>query len=612
MISYVEKNIRQKEIKNMAEMKERKDICEKYKWKLEDIFKTDSDWEDAVLEVNALAGKFSARKGNVCKNADALLTALRDMDDVGEKLLSVAVYACMRRDEDNTVTKYRAMADRIGVTESEISEKCAFFEPELIAAGKDKIEAFMTENAELSEYKQFFDNLFREAEHILDEKGEMLLAASSPMGENASDIFRAMNNADIKFGKIKVGDGEEELSHSRYALFMESADREVRKAAFDAMYMQYENFRNTFAAMYSGSVKSDLFYAKARSFTSTVAMRLGDSNIAESVYDALVADVNGGLDALSEYLALRKKILGVEELHMYDLYVPLTEETEENIPYEEACELVLNAVAPLGERYVSDMRRAFSERWVDVFENRAKTPGAYSWGDNTNHPFVLMNYQGTIEDVFTLAHEMGHAMHSFYTNKTQPSVYRDYKIFVAEVASTVNENLLLEYLLRDAEGERRAYLLGRKLEAIRTTFYRQTMFAEFEKTAHRMYAEGGALTAESLSELYGEINRKYYGSVAVCDDSISYEWARIPHFYTSFYVYQYATGFAAATRIKDLVINDADAASKYMEFLSGGSSDYPLELLKKAGVDLCDGSAAASVISDMREATRELAAVLDK
>ena len=597
----------------MAETKERKNISEKYKWKLEDIFENDLEWEKAVSEVKTLAERFAERKGKVCENANELLSSLRDMDEIGEKLLSVAVYACMRRDEDNTVTKYRAMSDRIGAIESEVSEMCAFLEPELVAAGKDKIAELMSENKELAIYKQFFDNLFREAEHILDERGEMLLAASSPMGENASDIFRAMNNADIKFGEIKVGDSEEELTHSRYAVFMEHSDRTVREAAFDAMYKQYSDFKNTFAAMYAGNVKSDLFYAKARSFISTIAMRLGDSNIAESVYDALVEDVNGGLDALAEYLALRKKVLGVGELHMYDLYVPLSNEDEEGkIPYEEACELVLKAVAPLGEKYVSDMRKAFDERWVDVYENRGKTPGAYSWGDNTKHPFVLMNYQGTIEDVFTLAHEMGHAMHSFYTNKTQPPVYRDYKIFVAEVASTVNENLLLEYLLRDAEGSRRAYLLGRKLEAIRTTFYRQTMFAEFERDAHRMYMEGGALTAESLSELYGEINGKYYGSVAVCDDSISYEWARIPHFYTSFYVYQYATGFAAATRIKDLVINDEAAASKYMEFLASGSSDYPLELLKKAGVDLCDGSATASVIADMREATKELASVLDK
>lgn len=596
----------------MSETKERNEICEKYKWKLEDIFKSDAEWETAVSEVKALAERFAEKRGTVCNSAKELLASLRDMDNIGEKLLSVAVYACMRRDEDNTVTKYRAMSDRIGAVESEISEMCAFLEPELIATGKEKIVRFAAENEELSEYKQYFDNLFREAEHILDEKGEMLLAASSPMGENASDIFHAMNNADINFGKIKVGDSEEELTHSRYALYMESQDREIRKAAFDAMYKQYESFKNTFAAMYAGSVKSDLFYAKARNFTSTVAMRLGDSNIAESVYDALVEDVCGGLDALSEYLKLRKKVLGVDELHMYDLYVPLTNEDEEKIPYEEACALVLKAVAPLGEQYVSDMRRAFSERWVDVYENRGKTPGAYSWGDNTKHPFVLMNYQGTIEDVFTLAHEMGHAMHSFYTNATQPPVYRDYKIFVAEVASTVNENLLLEYLLRDAEGSRRAYLLGRKLEAIRTTFYRQTMFAEFEREAHRMYMDGGALTAEALAELYGEINRKYYGSVAVCDSSIAYEWARIPHFYTSFYVYQYATGFAAATKIKDLVMNDGEAALKYIEFLKSGSSDYPLELLKKAGVDLCDGSATASVIDDMRAATKELAAVLDK
>lgn len=595
----------------MAQLKERCDIQEKYKWRLEDIFKSDDAWEVAADSVKRKAGELLAYKGKVAESAGSLMAALSALDQIGEELLSVTSYACMRRDEDNDVSKYRAMADRTGEIGSEIQSMCSFVEPELVSAGREKIEGFMCELPSLSVYKHFFDNLFREAEHILDEKGEQLLAMSSPMGEAAHDAFSAMNNADMKFGKIKGESGaEEELTHSRYSLFMESENRDVRKSAYEAMYRQYRNYKNTFAAMYAGSVKSDLFYARARRFDSTLAMRLSDSAVSRDVYTRLIDDVNNGLGELSGYLELRKKALGADELYMYDLYAPIVPTDKEYIPYEVACELVLDAVRPLGEQYVADMRKGLSERWVDVYENRGKTSGAYSWGDNETHPFVLLNYQGGMEDVFTLAHEMGHAMHSYYTNAGQPSVYRDYKIFVAEVASTVNENLLLEHLLRDAKGERKAYLLGRKAEAIRTTFYRQTMFAEFEKCAHELYMNGTPLTAEELCTRYGEINKKYYGRVALCDDNISYEWARIPHFYTSFYVYQYATGFAAATQIKELVINDRASAARYLEFLKGGNSDYPLTLLKTAGVDLAKSDAAKSVIADMRTATDELRAFI--
>lgn len=597
----------------MSEPKNREEIEEKYKWKLSDIFPSDEAFESAFENVRKTAAEFASFEGKLASGAVTLKKALDELCEINENLLSVAAYACMHRDEDNEVSKYRAMADRVGDLESEVMEASSFLEPEIISAGKETVEKYMEECEELSEYRQFFHNLFREAEHILDEKSEKLLAATMPMGGASHDVFSAMNNADIRFGKIKGENGEEEeLTHSRYGIFLESGNREVRKAAYEAMYAQYKGFKNTFAAMYAGSVKSDLFYAKTKKFPSTLLMKLSGSFIPESVYAKLVEDVNEGIDELSGYLELRKKILGVSGLCMYDLYVPIVPEDEGDIPYEEACEMVLKAVAPLGEAYVNDMRRAFSERWVDVFENRGKTSGAYSWGDNRNHPFVLMNYQGKIEDVFTLAHEMGHAMHSYYTNKTQPSVYRDYKIFVAEVASTVNENLLLEYLLRDAKGTRRAYLLGRKLEAIRTTFYRQTMFAEFEKKAHGAYSEGTPLTAETLCDMYGKVNKKYYGKVCECDENISYEWARIPHFYTSFYVYQYATGFAAATRIKELVLSDGKNADAYMEFLKSGSSDYPLNLLKSAGVDLEDGTAVRSVVNDMKTATDELKLLLDK
>jgi len=597
----------------MSEPKARCDIDKKYKWRLEDIFESDEAWEKEVSDVQKAADKFLEYRGKCAENAKGLLSVLKSLDDLGDKLLSVAAYAGMRRDEDNNVPKYRAMAERVDDIESEVSASCAFVEPELIAAGKEQIARMREELPELCVYDQFFDNLFREAEHILDENGERMLALSGPMSEAAHNAFSAMNNADLKFGEINGENGEKtELTHSRYGVFMESKDRAVRKSAFDAMYAQYKNFKNTFSAFYSGSIKSDLFYAKARGFSSTLSMKLSDSAISENVYTRLIDDVNNGIPELSEYLRLRKKALGLAELHMYDLYPPIVSESDERIPYEEACKMVLAAVQPLGEQYVSDMQKAFFEGWVDVYENKGKTSGAYSWGDNKNHPFVLLNYQGQLEDVFTLAHEMGHAMHSYYTNKSQPAVYRDYKIFVAEVASTVNENLLLEYLLRDAEGKRRAYLLGRKAEAIRTTFYRQTMFAEFEKCVHELYMNGTALTADELCQRYGQINKKYYGDVAVCDENIAYEWARIPHFYTSFYVYQYATGFAAATQIKELVIADASNAKRYIEFLKSGSSDYPLQLLKKAGVDLTTSIAAKSVISDLKSATEELRILLDK
>lgn len=591
----------------MSQVKERKEIDSKYKWSLEDIFENDDKWERAFSAVRSRAEKFGRFEGRVAESGETLAEVMRELAELSDELLSVYVYACMRRDEDNEVSKYRGMSERAEELQSDVLSHISFFEPEVTSAGREKVDVFLKENEELSVYGHFFDNLFREAEHILSEREEKLLAMSLGMSESAHSIFSALNNADLKFGEIADAKGElHELTHGRYGIFLESADRTLRQAAFDAMYAQYKKYKNTFAAAYSGSVKSDLFFARARKYKSTLDMRLSDSNVSESVYDGLIEEVSKGIPVLSDYLRYRKEKLGLNELCMYDLYTPLVAEDEEEIPFEEACNIVLAAVAPLGEQYVSDMKRAFSEGWIDVYENRGKTPGAYSWGDNIHHPFVLLNYQGKLEDVFTLAHEMGHAMHSYYTNKTQNSIYRDYKIFVAEVASTVNENLLLEHLLRDASGARREYLLGRRLEAIRTTFYRQTMFAEFERKAHASCAAGEALTAESLCDMYGEINKKYYGDVCVCDENIAYEWARIPHFYSSFYVYQYATGFAAATRIKELVLNSSENACKYIEFLKSGNSDYPLELLKATGVDLEKGDAARAVIADMKAALDEL------
>lgn len=597
----------------MSEIKNRKEIDDKYKWKLEDMFSSDDEWEKLLAETRRDAQEFSKLRGSVADGEKTLEKALSELEKISDNILSLVSYACMRRDEDNSVSKYRAMADRAGDAESECSAMCAFFEPEIIAAGRENIFKLLGKSYVLSKYRHYFENIFRVSEHTLDETGERLLAMSAPMSESAGDIFSSLNNADLRFDDIKDESGKmTPLTHGRYGVFMESSDREVRKSAYDSMYAQYMKYGNTFAAMYAGNVKSDLFFARARGFDSAMEMHLSDGNIPCAVYDKLTEDVSEGIPALTEYLNLKKRILGLSEMKMYDIYAPVVPQNEDNIPFEEACGIVLEAVAPLGKEYTDDMKKAFEGRWIDVYENRGKTPGAYSWGDNRTHPFVLMNYQGKIEDVFTLAHEMGHAMHSYYTNRTQPGIYRNYKIFVAEVASTVNENLLMEHLMKNASGERLSYLLGRELEAIRTTFYRQTMFAEFERSAHEAYAGGTALTAEKLCSIYGDLNRKYYGGAVDCDEKISYEWARIPHFYTSFYVYQYATGFSAASRIKELVLKDSENAEKYLDFLKCGDSRYPIEALRDAGADLAESGPAKSVICNMRRDVSALSRIFEK
>ncbi len=593
----------------MTELKRRDEIEEKYKWRLEDIFESDEVWESELKRAELLAKSFREKRGSVCESSESLLSALSDYCELSDLLASLSAYSFMRSDENNDETKYRVMNDRAGNVASACAAEIEFLETEIIAAGKERIKGFVEDEAGLSVYAHYFEDLFRRAEHKLSEECERLLALSYPVAENASDIFSALNDADFKFGTVEDKNGDEiELTQSRYGLLLESGDRVLRKNAYSALYAQYKAHKTALAASFAGNIKSDLFYATARKYPSTINMRLSGDNISESVYERLISVVSDGISELSEYMELRRRRLNLDKLCMYDLYTPIVQKEEKKIGYEEACEMVLEAVAPLGEQYVSDMRAALDDRWVDVFENKGKSSGAYSYGDNNTHPFVLLNYQGGLDDVFTLAHEMGHAMHSFYTSKAQPSIYKDYKIFVAEVASTVNENLLLEYLLKKAEDKNeRAYLLNKKLEEIRTTFFRQTMFAEFEKKTHEVYKNGGALSHEILCDMYAELNRKYYPSVET-DEDISYEWARIPHFYSSFYVYQYATGYAAAVRIKDLILG-GESPEKYLRFLAGGDSEYPLKLLSDVGVDLASDEAFLSVIEEFKRAREELAEI---
>jgi oligoendopeptidase F len=447
----------------------------------------------------------------------------------------------------------------------------------------------MAENEQLKIYEHYFDELMRQKPHILSEKEERLLAMAADLSMASGNIFSMLNNADIKFALIKDEEGKElELTKGRYGRFMESSDRRVRKEAFEALYASYSKLKNTLAATLSSSVRKDIFYARARNYPSALEAALDGDNVSPKVYERLIDSVHNNIDLMYKYIEIRKKMLGLAELHMYDIYTPLVKEYRMEIPYEKAKEIVVEALEPLGEEYVSVLQQGLAGGWIDVYENEGKTSGAYSWGCYESHPYVLLNYDNKLDDLFTLAHEMGHSMHSYYSNRNQPHLYSHYSIFVAEVASTVNESLLIDYLLKNCrESQEKLYLLNHYLEQFRGTVFRQTMFAEFERIIHDEVEKGGALNPETLSNIYRELNRFYYGPQMVLDQEIDMEWSRIPHFYSAFYVYKYATGFSAATALKEQILHGGTAAlERYLEFLKSGSSDYPVNLLQKAGVDL--------------------------
>lgn len=454
------------------------------------------------------------------------------------------------------------------------------------------IETFLDENEEFSVYRQYFENIIRQKKHVLPTEQEQLLAAMGEVAESPKDIFSMFNNADIRFPEITGEDGHPvQVTHGRYMSLMQSRNSQVRKDAFEAMYGVYGDWRNTLAAMYRANVKQEAFLAKAHKYTSDLEAALDGSHIPVKVYEQLIEAVHESMPLMYRYMKLRKKLLGVEELHMYDLYVPVIEQDHSEIPFEQAKKTVLEGLAPMGEEYLHLLREGFDHGWIDVYENQGKRTGAYSWGAYGTHPYVLLNYQGTLHDVFTLAHEMGHALHSWYSDEHQPYIYAGYRIFVAEVASTCNEALLIHYLMEQSKkaGDRKKtmYLMNYFLEQFRTTLFRQTMFAEFEKITHGLQEQGETLTADRLCEIYYDLNKLYFGEEICVDQEIAMEWARIPHFYTPFYVYQYATGFSAAIALsKQILEQGAPAVEQYKKFLKGGSSMYPLELLKVAGVDM--------------------------
>jgi oligoendopeptidase F len=567
----------------------REEIEARYKWKLEDIYSQEEDWERDFEQLKLQTQEIESLRDTLGDSAQELLKTLHLLETIDRRVEALFVYAKMRKDEDNTNPHYQTLFDRAQGIMVQVQSATSFVVPEIIAIPEERLGEFIAQESDLKLYKKFFDELLRQKKHILTPAEEKILAMSADLSIAPRNIFTMFNNADIKFPVIKDENGEEiELTKGRYGRLMESSERRVRQEAFTGLYDSYTKMRNTLASTLSSSVKSDIFYARVRKYDSALQASLDGDKISLQVYDNLIKSVHNNLEYMYRYMRLRQKMLGLDELHMYDIYTPLVSEFKMEVDYEEAKNIILQALTPLGDQYLSALKNGLESGWIDVYENRGKTSGAYSWGSYDSHPYVLLNYDNKLDDVFTLAHEMGHSMHSYYSNKAQPYIYSQYTIFVAEVASTVNESLLIDYLLKKStDPKEKMYLINHYLEQFRGTVFRQTMFAEFEKIVHDQVEAGQALTPDSLGQIYRELNALYYGPEVILDKEIEMEWARIPHFYSAFYVYKYATGFSAATAIKQMIMKEGQAAvDRYLQFLSSGSSDYPIALLQKAGVDL--------------------------
>lgn len=570
------------------ELKKRWELDEKYMWNLNDLIPSKEALSTLLRDVENGIPEYETYRGKLGDSEEKLYSFLSFDEKLGEKLDRLFAYAQQKSDEDTSVGANQALVSQVQTLAMKAMAASSFAEPEILEI-PDKTMAGFLESERLSPYKKQLERLLAKKDHMLSGPEERLLAQSMEATSGASAIFRLLNDADLKFPSITGGDGAPvEVSHGRYSLLLESRDRSVREAAFHAYYGVYRQFANTIAAAFESNLKQACFYAKARKYDSTRAFYLDDNEIPEKVYDNLITAVHNRIDLLHRYVSLRKKALGLDEIHMYDLYVPLVPEFDRTYPYEEAQELILDALKPLGEEYVEILRQGFENRWVDVYENQGKRSGAYSNCAYGVHPYVLMSYDDTLNSALTLAHEMGHSLHSWYSNGNQPYTYAGYRIFVAEVASTCNEALFLRYLIDRSESrEEKQYIINQFLERFRGTLYRQTMFAEFELMAHRMAWDGVPLTKDVLCERYHELNQQYYGEEMKVDSDIDYEWERIPHFYRPFYVYQYATGIAAATAISSRILSgDRGALAGYFDFLKGGCSMTPIELLKLCGIDM--------------------------
>ncbi len=591
------------------EVKDRKEINVKDTWNLESIYATDELWEKDYEALEKDAENFTQYKGAIEADIHQIPVVLDAYYGLVRRLDKLAVYARMRSDQDTADSTYQTMAAKAGSLGVKLSAAGAFVEPEILSYSKEVLGEAEKTDERTAYYTRKIDEMLRTQEHTLDAEKEELLAASGDMAEAPADIFNVLMNADMKYPDIVLTDGTIlPLTNSTYISYMESPNRELREKAFKTLYGQIASLKNTFAAIYSGNLKQAKFYAESRKYSSARAMYLADSNIPESVYDNLLSAVHEALPMMYRYVAVRKKVLGVDKLHMYDIYTPIFEAQNKTYEFETAKEMVLEALKPMGEEYLAHIREGFANRWIDIYPNKGKRGGAYSWGCYDSQPFVLMNYTGNLDSVFTLIHELGHSIHSYYSRSTQDYAYSDYKIFVAEVASTCNESLLMHDLLeKTTDKEQRKYLLNHYLDSFKGTLFRQAMFAEFEKNAHEYCAQGKPLTADALSQMYMELNQKYFGPDMEKDSEIAYEWMRIPHFYTPFYVYQYATGYSAAVALSAKILEEGKpAVDAYMSFLKGGCSKDPIDLLKVAGVDMMTEKPVADALALFGSLVEEL------
>lgn len=590
-------------------MKKRDEIGSENQWDLSSMYESNDAWEADFRKAHEMFPKLEAFKGRLAESSDTLLQALTLHDELDMIVTNIYTYAHMRSHEDTANTLYQGLSDRTNSLLAHANSVTAFITPEILSIAQETIDSFLAENEGLRLYGKLLERIMIRKKHVLSQEEEELLARTEELTEAPGTIFSMLTNADFKMGQVEDSAGQpHEVSEGRYRVLMESKDRLLRERAFKRLFGTYGDYRNTLNAAYSANVKKNVFYAKTRHYNSALEMELAPDNVSTDVYNNLIQAVRDNHDAMHRYMKLRQKALNLPELHYYDLFLPMVESVEMEMPYEKAKNMSLDALAPLGDEYVNTVKTAFADRWIDIYPNVGKRSGAYSWGTYTSDPYILLNYTDTLDDLFTLVHELGHSLHSYYTGKTQPQVYGTYTIFVAEVASTLNENLLLEKLLAETTDKKeRAYLLNHSLEQFRSTMFRQTMFAEFEKFAHEKVEAGEPLTPDLLDEFYGQLNADYYGEALVIDEELKSEWSRIPHFYNAFYVYKYATGFAAAMALsKQIRTEGAPAVERYLNFLRGGSSQDPIDLLKGAGVDMSSPQPILEALSVFRERLAEL------
>ncbi|HIE0296965.1 TPA: oligoendopeptidase F [Clostridioides difficile] len=587
---------------------DRSTIEEKYKWKIDKMYSSKEEIEKDISKVKNLIQEVKEYKGKLSESKENLYKVLNISENASRIVQNLYVYTHMKQHEDTRINDNQGRATKTEMLSTDLGVATSYIVPEILEIEENKLSEYLKDE-KLSFYTKYIKDILRDKPHTLSEREEEILAATSELSTIPENVYDMLAYADMEFPEIEDEEGNKvKLSHSNYSLFIKSKNSRVRKDAFEGEFSTYEKYKNTFASTLYGGIKSEIFYAKTRKYNSAIEASLFSDDVSLDVYNNLISAIDKSIPNLNKYVELKKKFLGLNEIHMYDLYVPLTDKFDMDIPYDKAQDIILEALKPLGEEYLKVIKSAFDEGWIDVYDNEGKKGGAYSWGSYDSHPYILMSYKNDLNSLFTLIHELGHSVHSHYSRTSQPFLYSDYKIFVAEVASTLNELLLINYLLENSKSkDETIYLLNYYLEQFRTTVHRQTMFAEFEKIVHQRVESGEPLTADEFTNIYYKLNEKYYGKSAIVDKQIGIEWARIPHFYSNFYVYKYATGFSAASALSKQILSEGSTAvDRYINFLKSGGSEYPLEQLKSAGVDMTKKESIEEALNVFAELVNKL------